>query len=130
MKRFISIGSAISLTLFGLLTIFMGGAVLFDLFGIRAKEGNYVLFVVWVNWICGFLYLLTAYGFFKQKKWTVKLLFNIFFLLDITFAAFIFHILNGGLYETKTIYAMSFRTLITLAFALVAFFTISRKAPQ
>lgn len=31
---------------FALLTLFLSGSVIFDLFGIRAKERNYVLLVV------------------------------------------------------------------------------------
>jgi hypothetical protein len=46
--------SAILLTLFALITVFMSGSVIFDLFGIRAKEGNYMLFIVVSNFISGF----------------------------------------------------------------------------
>ena len=126
MKKYTAIGIAAFLTLFGLLTVFMGGSVIFDLFGIRAIEGNYVLFVVWANWICGFLYLIAAYGLVKQKRWTSKLLFAAFLLLAITFAAFIMHIQSGGIYERKTIFAMTFRTMITLAIAITAYFIISK----
>ena len=126
MKKYTAIGIAAFLTLFGLLTVFMGGSVIFDLFGIRAIEGNYVLFVVWANWICGFLYLIAAYGLLKQKRWTSKLLFAAFLLLAITFAAFIMHIQSGGIYERKTIFAMTFRTMITLAIAIAAYFIISK----
>lgn len=126
MKKYRATGIAAFLILFGLLTVFMGGSVIFDLFGIRAIEGNYVLFVVWANWICGFLYLFAAYGLLKQKRWTSKLLFAAFLLLAITFAAFIMHIQSGGIYERKTIFAMTFRTMITLAIAIAAYFIISK----
>lgn len=126
MKKYTATGIAAFLILFGLLTVFMGGSVIFDLFGIRAIEGNYVLFVVWANWICGFLYLIAAYGLVKQKRWTSKLLFAAFLLLAITFAAFIMHIQSGGIYERKTIFAMTFRTMITLAIAIAAYFIISK----
>ena len=43
--------SAIILTLFALITLFMSSSVIFDLFGIREKEGNYVLFIVITNFI-------------------------------------------------------------------------------
>ena len=126
MKKYTAIGIAAFLTLFGLLTVFMGGAVIFNLFGIRAIEGNYVLFVVWANWICGFAYLIAAYGLVNHKRWTSKLLFAAFLLLMITFAAFIMHIQSGGIYERKTIFAMTFRTIITLAIAITAYFIISK----
>lgn len=126
MKKYRATGIFAFLILFGLLTVFMGGSVIFDWFGIRAIEGNYVLFVVWANWICGFLYLIAAYGLVKQKRWTSKLLFAAFLLLAITFAAFIMHIQSGGSYERKTIFAMTFRTMITLAIAIAAYFIISK----
>ena len=65
---------AIVLLLFALLTLSLSASVIFDLFGIRAKEGNYVPFVVWSNFISSILYIVSAYGFFKMKKWSVWLL--------------------------------------------------------
>ena len=65
MKKYVLYTSAVILTAFGLLTLFLSTSVIFDLFGIRAKEGNYVLFVVWSNFISSILYLFAAYGFVK-----------------------------------------------------------------
>ena len=44
-----------------------------------------------------------------------------FALLLLVFVELIFHIQRGGLYEAKTIYAMSFRTAATLVFALLSY---------
>lgn len=57
---------------FGLLTLFLSSSVIFDLFGIRAKEGNYVLFVVVTNFICSILYLFAAFGIIKNMIWPTK----------------------------------------------------------
>jgi len=38
----------------------------------------------------------------------------------------IIHINSGGIYETKTIGAMIFRITLTLVFAILAYFTISK----
>jgi hypothetical protein len=54
MKPIILKAAAVIITLFALITLFMSTSVIFDLFGIRAKEGNYVLFVVISNFIAGF----------------------------------------------------------------------------
>lgn len=124
---YISIPLASILAIVGTATVFMGGAVLFDFLGMRALEGNYVSFVVMANWICGFIYLVAAYGFWKQKIWTEKLLWLSFLILVIGFAGFINHIYLGGLYETKTIYAMSFRSLLSLTMAILAHFIIRKK---
>jgi hypothetical protein len=46
MKKIIPFSLATILAGFGLLTLFLSTSVIFNLFGIRAKEGNYVLNVV------------------------------------------------------------------------------------
>ena len=61
--------AAIVLIAFALLTLFLSSSVIFDWFGIRAKEGNYILLVVWANFISSILYLFAAYGFIKLKIW-------------------------------------------------------------
>jgi magnesium-transporting ATPase (P-type) len=127
MKKYVLYTSAVILTAFGLLTLFLSTSVIFDLFGIRAKEGNYVLFVVWSNFISSILYLLAAYGFAKSKKWTVTLLGISTLILIAAFIGLKIHINSGGIYETKTIGAMIFRIAVTLVFAIIAFFTINKQ---
>ncbi|GJM36400.1 MAG: hypothetical protein DHS20C18_54010 [Saprospiraceae bacterium] len=127
MKNAVPYISAILLASFGLLTLFLSSSVIFDLFGIRAKEGNYVLFVVWANFISSILYLFTAYGFLKRKRWTALLLSISGIILIIAFIGLIIHANSGGLYETKTIGAMIFRISVTLVFALLAWFSIIKK---
>jgi hypothetical protein len=116
------------ITLFGLLTLFMSSSVIFDLFGIRAKEGNYVLFVVVSNFICGFFYLLAAYGLFRQKKWTSRLLMSAAGILVLSFIGLLLHINTGGLYEAQTIKAMIFRISFTLLFAGISWYYLSRQS--
>ena len=125
-KSLIYVASAI-LAGFGLLTLFLSTSVIFDLFGIRAKEGNYVLFVVWSNFISSILYLIAAYGFVKSKKWTISLLGISTIILIIAFVGLKIHANSGGLYETKTVGAMIFRISVTLVLAIIAYFTIIHK---
>jgi hypothetical protein len=106
---------------FGLLTLFLSSSVVFDLFGIRAKEGNYVLFVVVANLINSLLYLLAGYGIIQKKTWTTKILSISAGLLIIAFLGLFVHINTGGVYETKTIGAMIFRISLTLLFVTVSF---------
>ena len=127
MNKYILYTSAVILTAFGLLTLFLSTSVIFDLFGIRAKEGNYVLFVVWSNFISSILYLLAAYGFIKSKKWTTSLLGISTLILLAAFIGLKIHASSGGIYEEKTIGAMIFRIAVTLAFASIAYFTITKK---
>jgi len=115
------------LTGFGLLTIFLSTSVIFDLFDIRTKEGNYVLFVVWSNFISSFIYLISVYGLLSSKNWTFRALGLATLILTIAFVGFLFYIQSGGIHETKTISAMVFRIVLTLGFTLFAYFTINKK---
>lgn len=123
MKKILKYLVAIALTAFALLTLFLSSSIIFDWFGIRAKEGNYVLIVVWANLISSILYLFAAYGFISLKKWTVKLLASSLALLIIAAIGFFIHINSGGLYETKTIGALTFRVTVTLIFTFLAYLT-------
>ena len=106
----------IFLFLFGLVTLFMSSAVLFDWVGIREKEGNFVPAVVWANWLCGFLYLICAYAVFKNSlRAKIPLITALFILIAASLYLFI-HTSKGGLYETKTVGAMAFRIGITALF--------------
>lgn len=112
---------------FGLLTLFLSGSVIFDLFGIREKEGNYVPLVVWSNFISSILYLVAAYGLFKMKKWSVWLLVVSVFILVAAFIGLKIHINDGGLYEAKTVNAMLFRIGLTVFIAGSSYFLLQNK---
>ena len=127
MKKYIPYVLAFILAGFGLLTLFLSTSVIFDLFGIRAKEGNYVLFVVWSNFMSSILYLLAAYGFTKSKKWTTLLLGISTLILIVAFIGLKIHVSSGGIYESKTIGAMIFRISVTLVSAIIAYYTITKK---
>lgn len=124
MKRVLPVSLAALLTAFGLLTLFLSSSVIFDLFGIRAKEGNYVLLVVWANFLSSILYLVAAYGFVKSRKWTIKPLGISAIILVLAFAGLLIHINSGGIYETKTVGAMLFRIVVTAVFAALAYVLI------
>ncbi|MFA7273959.1 MAG: hypothetical protein WC044_08820 [Crocinitomicaceae bacterium] len=125
MKKYVPYILAVVVTLFALLTLFLSASVIFNLFGIRAKEGNYVLFVVWSNFISSILYLFAAYGFIKIKKWTATLLGVSAIILITAFIGLQMHANSGGIYESKTIDAMIFRITVTIVVAIVAFFNIN-----
>lgn len=106
----------ISLILFGVVTLFMSSSVLFDWFGIRAKEGHYIPFIVWANWLCGILYLVAAFGILRNKPWVRMPLVGSLIVLVLAYMNLFTHITTGGLYETKTIVAMAFRIGISAVF--------------
>ncbi|MDD2306155.1 MAG: hypothetical protein PHP53_15745 [Prolixibacteraceae bacterium] len=130
MKKALPYLFASVLAAFGLLTLFLSSSVIFDLFGVRAQEGNYVLFIVWANFLSSLFYLSAAYGFIESKKWTASLLGISALVLLLAFVGLFIHIKAGGMYETKTIGAMAFRTTVTLVFSGLAYFTITKNNKQ
>ncbi|HUW07971.1 MAG TPA: hypothetical protein VMW01_17160 [Williamwhitmania sp.] len=118
---------AIVLSAFGLLTLFLSSSVIFDLFGIRANEGNYVLLVVWTNFLCSILYIIAAFGFIRAQKWTTLILGISATALIMAFIGLFIHIYSGGLYETKTIGAMIFRIVLTLTFMILSYYSVNKR---
>ncbi|MBK7651868.1 MAG: hypothetical protein IPJ20_15650 [Flammeovirgaceae bacterium] len=127
MKKYIPKIAAAILLAFGLLTLFLSTSIIFDLFDIRAKEGNYVLFIVWANFISSIIYLFAVYGFCKNKKWTTPILAASVLLLVLALIGLFIHIATGGIYETKTVGAMIFRISLTLIFTYTAYYSITKK---
>jgi len=106
---------------FGLLTIKSGGSVLFIDGPARVKAGNYVPFVLWFNFLAGFVYLLAGVGLYMQKQWVAWISLLIVAATAIVFGLFGLHALNDGLYELRTVVAMSVRTVIWVLIALFAY---------
>ncbi len=104
----------------------MTTSVIFDLFGIREKEGNYVLFVVLANFFAAILYLISVYGIFTKKSWTSIPLFTSAIILIIAFVFLQVHIEEGGNYEEKTVVALVIRTVLSLIFAVITYFQINK----
>lgn len=97
---------------FGLLTIKEGGTILFGDEAARATAGNYVPFVLWFNFVAGFAYVVAGIGLWLQQRWAVWLAASLAAATALTFAAFGIHVLFDGLYEKRTVIAMSMRTLV------------------
>lgn len=126
-KNIVRYGSAVILIGFGLLTLLLSTSIIFDLFGIREKEGNFVMFVVQSNFICSILYLFSAYGFLKIKSWTRLVLGIASIILIVSFILLKMHINNGGSYEAKTVSAMIFRMSFTVVLTLIAYITLKKR---
>lgn len=104
--------------IFGGLTVYSGGAVLFDDGAAREAAGNYVPFVVWFNFLSGFAYIVAGIGLLLWREFAVKLSMFIFVATALAFAAFGLHILFDGSYEWRTVGAMVLRSAVWLAIAL------------
>ncbi len=112
---------------FGLLTIKSGGSVLFIDGVAREDAGNYVPFVLWFNFLAGFAYLLAGAGLFMQKHWGAWISIFIVVATIVVFALFGLHIHNEGMYEVRTVAAMSLRTVVWALIAMFAYRNIIRQ---
>jgi hypothetical protein len=110
----------------GAISVFMTSSVLLDLFDIRAKEGNYVEFVVVANLICGVLYLFAAtMNWINTRLSVVALTLSVIVLL-LAFWGLKNHITAGGLHEAKTVVAMKFRIIYSVAMLLIAIYLMNK----
>lgn len=107
--------------MFGLLTIKSGGSVLFIDGPDRQAAGNYVPFVLWFNFLAGFVYIITGAGLWMKQQWAVWLSVFIALATLVVFALFGIVVINGELYEVRTVAAMSLRTVVWTLIAIFAY---------
>ncbi|MDI1251009.1 MAG: hypothetical protein PSV13_19260 [Lacunisphaera sp.] len=120
-------GLALAAVVFGLVTIVSGGRALFGSTEVRAEMGHTVPFVLWFNFLAGFLYVFAGAGLLWDKRWAAHLSLLLAISTLAVFAAFGIHVFGGGAYETRTLGAMSLRSLFWVAVAVVSF---SARMPQ
>jgi hypothetical protein len=111
---------AVLAALFGVLTVKAGGTVLFGGAEARGAAGHYVPFVLWFNFLAGFAYIVAGTGLWLAQRWAVALSVLIAGATAIVFAGFGLHVLAGGAFEMRTVWAMTVRTVVWIVFALVA----------
>ena len=107
-------------TLFGLLTIREGGAVIFGDDAARLAAGDYVSFVVWFNFLAGFAYVGAGLGLWFRRRWAARLALGIGVATLIAFAAFGWLVISGGAFETRTVIAMTLRSAVWFAIAAIS----------
>ncbi|TNE73740.1 hypothetical protein EP331_03590 [bacterium] len=109
----------VSLTLFAALTFFLSVSIIFDWNGLREAQGNFVWAIIWLNLICSIIYFGSAFFIAKNNPLSVNLLRISLYMIASGSVYLSIHILNGGLYESKTIGALVFRFLVSLIFFLL-----------
>ncbi len=119
-SRFALTGIAIFALAFGLLTIYSGGQVIFGGTAARKAAGNYMLFVVWFNFIAGFAYVAAAIGLLTAQRWAPRLALIIALATALVFFAFGSLILTGFPFELRTVGAMALRTAVWVGIAWLA----------
>jgi len=103
---------------FGALTIFSGGQALFGGPAAQAAAGNAVPFVLWFNFLSGFVYVLAGIGIALRKPWGGTLAIVLAVAIIAIFALFGWHILRGGAYEMRTVGAMTLRAAVWIGIAV------------
>ena len=115
---------------FGLLTIKEGGMTLSGNAAAVSAAGNYVPFVLWFNFAAGFAYVIAGAGLWMQQRWALWLAVAIAAATALVFAAFGAYVITGGLYEKRTVIAMSMRTLVWITIATIAWRRFAAKGMQ
>ena len=103
---------------FGALTIFSGGQALFGGPAAQAAAGNAVPFVLWFNFLSGFVYVLAGAGIAMRKPWAGSMAAALAVAIVAVFALFGWHVLQGGQYEMRTLGAMSLRAAVWIGLAV------------
>lgn len=101
---------------FGALTILSGGRTLLG----TVDMGAVVPFVLWFNTFAGIAYVISGIGLWQGRPWAPSLAFAIFLATLLVFAAFGLHVLRGGAFEMRTVFAMALRTAVWGGIALAA----------
>lgn len=111
---------AVAAAVFGLLTIASGGMALFGSGSTRAAYGSAVPFVLWFNFLSGFVYLLAAYGLYTCRWWGIALAIFIAITTVLVFMAFGVAVAIGVPFEMRTVGAMTVRAAFWLGVAWYA----------
>lgn len=119
-------GIALLAMAFGLATLFSSSNVLFGADEARELAGAYVPFVVWFNFIAGFIYVLAAIGIWLGRNWAVGLSAFIAAATATTALAFGFWAMQGGAFEMRTVGALTLR----IGFWTVVGLLLFRRAGQ
>jgi len=118
--------AAVAAIVFGVATIGAGGNVLF---GDGAKAaGNVVGFVLWFNFLAGFVYVVAGAGLWQRRSWSARLALVIAAGTLLVFAAFGICVAAGGPFEARTVWAMTLRSVLWISIAVSAFKAAKRES--
>ncbi|HRW16527.1 hypothetical protein [Amaricoccus sp.] len=104
---------------FGALTILSGGTVLFGGDAAREAAGKVVPFVLWFNFLSGFVYVLAGVAIALRPSWAASLSAGLAIAIALVFVAFGLHAALGGAFEPRTAIAMTLRLTVWIAIVSV-----------
>ncbi len=112
--------------IFGAMTIFSGGSVLFGPESARAAAGAVVPFVLWFNFLAGFAYVAAAIGLWRRAGWTPGLALAILAGTVIVALGFAMHVSGGGDFSRRTVGALGLRTAFWAVISALAWQDLRR----
>lgn len=118
-------GAAIIALIFGGMTVFSGGSVLFGPDQARELAGAYVPFVVWFNFLAGFAYIIAAILIFMRHSYAMPMATLIAAATALIATIFTVTALQGGAFEMRTVGALILRFGF---WAAIAFMLAKNKA--
>lgn len=113
--------------LFGVLTVLSGGLALFGGAAVQAAAGEAVPFVLWFNFLSGFVYVVAGVGIAMRQRWAAMLAIALSVSIAVLFTLFGLHVFQGGAFEVRTVGAMAFRLMIWVAIAVTLVRNSSKK---
>jgi hypothetical protein len=117
---------AIAAIVFGALTVSTGGRALFGSLESRADFGKAVPFVLWFNFLAGFVYIAAGTGLLLYRRWAVHTSLFLAVSTILVFVAFGVHVIGGGAFERRTIGALMIRSLFWIAVTIVSVRALKR----
>ena len=117
---------AIAAIVFGVMTALTGGRALFGSLESRADFGNAVPFVLWFNFLAGFIYIIAGAGLLLCRRWAVYLSLFVAVSTLLVFVAFGVHVIGGGAFERRTIGALMIRSFFWIAVTIVSMRAMKR----
>ncbi len=86
----------------------------------RAAAGAVVPFVLWFNFLTGFVYVVAGIGLIRWEQWSAQLSLLLASAIVITSAVFAAHVFMGGQYEIRTAGALLLRASLWASIAFLA----------
>ena len=111
---------AIAAIVFGVVTVLTGSRALFGSLESRADFGNVVPFVLWFNFLAGFVYIVAGAGLLLCRRWAVYTLLFVAVSTILVFVAFGVHVIGGGAFERRTVGALIIRSIFWVAVTIVS----------
>lgn len=113
--------AAVFAFIFGAMTLFSAGNVLFGPDAARQAAGEIVPFVVWFNFGAGFFYILAALGIWLGRNWAFHLSMLIAAATALTAVMFARQVMAGDGYEMRTVGALVLRVGVWAAISFAVF---------